>query len=75
MDTMDDDVVTLTICTCRVVEELESIVAAVHAGTLDPVTIDFQELADKLAGLMDIEVAHGSDEDAIEPDASERLVN
>ena len=75
MDTMDDDVVTLTICTCRVAEELESIVAAVHAGTLDPATIDFQELADKLAGLMDIEVGGGSDEDATEPDVSERVIN
>jgi hypothetical protein len=72
---MDDDVVTLTICTCRVAEELESIVAAVHAGTLDPVTIDFQALADKLAGLMDIEVVDGSDEDSVEPDTSERVVN
>jgi hypothetical protein len=72
--------ITLTICTCRVAEELESIIAAVHGGTLDPTTIDFQALADRLVESMDISFGDGSDEDeqdcASEDDETEeRIIN
>jgi hypothetical protein len=71
--------ITLTICTCRVAEELESIIAAVHGGTLDPTTIDFQALADRLVESMDISFHDDADADeqdcASEDETAERVIN
>jgi len=72
--------VTLIICTERAEAELESIVAAIHAGTLDPTAIDFSALAERLVASLDISIGDGSDEQGVEDEAeseaeTERFIN